>query len=181
MTRVASNQLKSNPTVITNMSARFKPLLLKPLNSLTPPPASHLNHMFLSTLSSRTEPPAGLLTKASVKKHCCSPTACLLLLVPKKLYSREPRKNWSCSLMHSFWRLPLSIPAGGLPAVTHIRSSPVEQARIAQELCKASKALGSTVPAGATVSDSQETVCHEATPTPTCNFCSGNKSVGIPC
>lgn len=83
--------------------------------------------------------------------------------------------------MHSPWSLSLSIPAGGLPAVTHIHCSLVERARIPQELCKASKALGSAVPAGATLSDSQKTVCHEATPTPTCNFCSGNKSVGTAC
>jgi len=83
--------------------------------------------------------------------------------------------------MRSPQRLPLGIPAGGLPAGTHIRSSPVGQARIPQELCKAGKAPGSAAPAGATLSDSQETACHEATPTPTRNFYAGNKSTGISC
>lgn len=147
--------------------------------------SSHLIHLllslsdtwtaFLSTLSSKMEPPVGLLTKARVKKHCCFFSWSL-----KKLHSREPRKNWSCS-MHSPWHLPLSVPAGGLPAVTHIHSSPLERARIPQELCKANKAFGSAVPAGATLSDSQETICHKVTPTPTSNFCPGNKSTSISC
>lgn len=75
-TRVANNRLKSNQRIISNMGIKLKPLLLKPFNSLTPLPASHLKDVS-SYSQQQKESSAGLLTKAAL-------LVASILLVPIK-------------------------------------------------------------------------------------------------
>lgn len=158
------------------MSIGFKPPLFKPFNSLTPLPASHLDHMFLSSQqqngASSWAPHQGQGASLPSSSISSSPG-------PKKASQQGAQEELEL-LSEAFPLMPppRHTSRRAVCSDTHLLS-PEEQAHIPQGLCKASKAPDTTVPEGALLSDRQETVCHEATPTSTCRFRPWNKSAGI--
>lgn len=165
MTRVASKTLKSNPRIIPNMSIGFRPPLFKPFNSLTPLPASHLDHMFLSSQQQN-----GASSWAAHQGQGASLPSSSISSSPGPKKASQRGAQEELELLSEAFPLmppPQHTSRRAVCSDTHLLS-PEEQAHIPQELCKASKAPDTTAPEGALLSDSQ--VCHEATPTSTRHF-----------